>query len=291
MSEKIKRARPENTIDLELDNLKASVTLFGATVLSFSIGEKEILFLSEKAVLNGTKPIRGGIPIVFPHFGAGDGTLPSHGFARTSMWKILQEVPGSVVLGLSWKDPLSSDAWKFPFNLEYTIQLTKENGGSLKTSLRIMNVGLVGEDQFSFQCLQHTYLNIPKIADVSVHGLAQGSFINQLANREIQILNQDILKVDREVDWIFLGNQEKQEVVVGRGDFGVSIKFSLNIASNHVPCDIVVWNPWIEKSKKLADFGDEEYNRMICIEPGNVSRFDTLKGGEDAVLTQVLSLV
>jgi glucose-6-phosphate 1-epimerase len=32
----------------------------------------------------------------------------------------------------------------------------------------------------------------------------------------------------------------------------------------------VVWNPWIAKSRKMADFGDEEYHSMLCIEAANL---------------------
>ena len=45
------------------------VNLFGATVTSWKTGGadgSEQLFLSEKAVLDGSKAVRGGIPVVFP---------------------------------------------------------------------------------------------------------------------------------------------------------------------------------------------------------------------------------
>ncbi len=34
----------------------------------------------------------------------------------------------------------------------------------------------------------------------------------------------------------------------------------------------VVWNPWIAKAKAMADFADEEYLTMICVESGNVGK-------------------
>lgn len=44
-----------------------TVSLFGATVISWKLSNgQEQLFLSEKAHLDGSKPIRGGIPLVFP---------------------------------------------------------------------------------------------------------------------------------------------------------------------------------------------------------------------------------
>lgn len=43
------------------------VLLYGATVISWkSANGKENLFLSSKAHLDGSKPVRGGIPLVFP---------------------------------------------------------------------------------------------------------------------------------------------------------------------------------------------------------------------------------
>ena len=50
---------------------------YGATVLSWIVDGTEKLFLSSKAILDGTKAIRGGIPLVFPQFGPG--VLQQHG--------------------------------------------------------------------------------------------------------------------------------------------------------------------------------------------------------------------
>lgn len=42
------------------------VYLYGATITSWNSHGKEQLFLSDKAVTDGSKPIRGGVPVVFP---------------------------------------------------------------------------------------------------------------------------------------------------------------------------------------------------------------------------------
>ena len=46
---------------------RVEVLLFGATIVSWkSARGKENLFLSDKAHLDGSKAVRGGIPVVFP---------------------------------------------------------------------------------------------------------------------------------------------------------------------------------------------------------------------------------
>lgn len=104
------------------------VCLYGGTVTSFASklakdGMQENLFISEKAVLDGTKAIRGGIPLVFPQFGPG--ALPNHGFARTSTWKVVgtSHQPGndetvSVTLELR-DDEETMKIWPFKFILNY----------------------------------------------------------------------------------------------------------------------------------------------------------------------------
>ena len=66
---------PQPTVSLRENKIEAtlptgesiSVHLYGATVTSWKLaGGQEQLFLSEKASLDGSKPIRGGIPVVFP---------------------------------------------------------------------------------------------------------------------------------------------------------------------------------------------------------------------------------
>lgn len=46
-------------------------------------------------------------------------------------------------------------------------------------------------------------------------------------------------------------------------------------------CPSVVWNPWEKKSKTMADFGDEEYKQMLCVDAAAVERAITLKPGEE----------
>jgi D-hexose-6-phosphate mutarotase len=46
-----------------------------------------LLFMSPASQFAVGKAIRGGVPIIFPWFGAREG-FPSHGFARVTEWEL-----------------------------------------------------------------------------------------------------------------------------------------------------------------------------------------------------------
>ena len=47
----------------------ATVYLHGGHVASWTVAGQEMLFMSKSAVYNGSKALRGGIPVCFPQFG------------------------------------------------------------------------------------------------------------------------------------------------------------------------------------------------------------------------------
>ena len=52
----------------------------------------------------------------------------------------------------------------------------------------------------------------------------------------------------------------------------------------------VVWNPWQAKARAMADFGDDEYQGMVCVESGNVGDNKLmLAPGQRSALEVVLS--
>src|SRR5438045_6476646 len=70
---------------------EAEIYLHGAHVTHFQPrGAEPVLFMSSKSNFENGKPIRGGVPICFPWFGANksDASKPMHGFVRLAEWEV-----------------------------------------------------------------------------------------------------------------------------------------------------------------------------------------------------------
>lgn len=264
----------------ETTGSKARVSLFGATVISWQTAKTEHLFLSEKAILDGTKAIRGGIPPVFPVFGkASEGPckdLPQHGFARDHLWQLSSKNANTATLRLAPDDLSKSarDSWSYEFELLYTITV---GGANLTTRLEIVNKD---KKDFEFQTLLHTYFRVNDIANVHVDGLHGVSYADKITSTKLMEKAEHV-KCTAETDRVY--PQVSQPVHIYEND-----KVKVILARDGLD-DIVLWNPWTG-CKNMADFGPEDgYRNMICVEAGSVNKWYKLQAGHQYVAQQTLT--
>jgi len=264
----------------------ARVYLYGATVVSWKVDDKERLFVSKKAILNETKAIRGGIPIVFPNFGKVQGDpLPQHGFARITKWQWLgasvdneNETTVEFGLGPTHITPDQRAMWPHPFQLRYTVSLLSH---TLKTFLEVHNDG---NHHIYFNTLLHTYLSVPDVTQTTIHGLKNVTFIDKVTGGTRATESRETVTVSGEVDRVYADGIDEVRINLGTSDGGYVIE---KVAMR----DVVVWNPWIEKAKGMADFGDDEYRFMLCVEVGSVAKLVELAEGDKWIGGQSLTVV
>ncbi|MFT3711528.1 MAG: aldose epimerase [Archangium sp.] len=97
----------------------------GAIVSRFAVGSDEVLFLDEATLIDASKNVRGGVPVLFPFAGkppAGS-TLPQHGFARRMAWSA--EAVGEEVVCTLHDDATTRAAWPFEFELVQRVGLSE----------------------------------------------------------------------------------------------------------------------------------------------------------------------
>lgn len=267
------------TAHLSYEGFKAVIYLLGAQVVSWT-GEQtgEHLFLSRQSLFQPGKAIRGGVPLCYPQFAA-LGALPQHGFARTSLWQVVDSSVGvggcvSVVLelddrgGLLWPD--------HPTSARLTIAL----GETLDMELKVTNHSVaVIEITHAF----HTYFRIGDIAQTRVEGLNGTSFLDKVHESRVEIESRDLIEISEETDRVYMRAPDRLEI----RDLARGIVFDVEKTMQQ---DAVLWNPWKEKSASMKDFGDDEYREMVCLETGNISEPVRIGGGESVIVSQRLSV-
>lgn len=224
------------------------VSDFGANILNCVIKGEKMFFLSKHAKLDNTIPIRGGIPLVFPNFGFSNNNLPKHGYLRNNKWNFVRSWSNEIEAGITFEFTKIFDNFNYEYNLKYEIIL---NENSLKNNLSIHNNS---KYPFTFDMLYHNYFKI-NLQDFKCNSFSNKKFYNQLNDKNEYDYN--LLKIDNEIDRIY---DNINEVIF----YSNSNEIKLESNSNFM----VLWNPWIQKSKLLKDFGDEEFKNMVCFEPG-----------------------
>ncbi|MEM1099718.1 MAG: D-hexose-6-phosphate mutarotase [Planctomycetota bacterium] len=245
-------------LDIDTDHCAGAQYLHGATVTGWQpAGHEPVLFVSDQAMYRDGQAIRGGVPICFPWFGShpADDNAPSHGLVRTIPWQLVQTAQGpagvetQMVTNL---DQLHAD-YRVTFGKQLTLNLTVTN---------------ISDSDQKYEAALHTYFVVGDARRVTIAGLEHAGYIDQLQDNQVFTQGDEPLAFVGETDRIYFNSQAT--CVLTDPDMKRQITVEkLGSAST------VVWNPWIDKAKRLADFGDDAWTGMCCIESANI--------GDDAV--------
>ena len=270
-------------IEIHNHQAEAKIALQGAHLFHYKAkDESSLLWLSKAAHFKEGKAIRGGIPVCFPWFGKNkdDLSLPQHGFARTQLWTVvleeeIDENTSHIQLQLKPNThTLEQWAYLFAVTLDITI------GDELSIALSVSNTDT---KPFEISTALHTYLSVSDIAHISIKGLENRAYYDALEEKT-SIQDADIL-IQEEVDRVY--SNPSETITLLDGDTKINLQQE---GSN----SLVLWNPWVEKSKQMADMTEDCYRTMVCLETSN-AREDArvLQPGEShvlrAVMTQVLT--
>jgi glucose-6-phosphate 1-epimerase len=241
---------------------RAEVYLLGAHVAYWQpVGGQPVIWMSQKSNFAIGQPIRGGVPVCFPWFGplpdaAGS---PLHGYVRLIPWDVESVdalADGSIAVGLwiKFHQP-TVPGWPGNFELHYRITV----GAELAMSLEARNC----QDQpMTITEALHTYLCVSDVRNVSVTGLAGREFVDKVDGGARKRQAAPPITFEGETDRAYLN--ALRTCVLSDAGLGRCVRISKSGSSS-----TVVWNPWVEKARKMPDFGDEEWPGMVCIETAN----------------------
>jgi D-hexose-6-phosphate mutarotase len=267
----------------------AEVYLHGAHVTQFApAGERPVLFVSGQSHFADGKAIRGGVPVIFPWFGpnAADPALPAHGFVRTRRWELAavgQEADGTVAIRLTaGPNGRTRELWPREFELAYVVRV----GRSLSMTLEVRNVD---DKPFRFEAALHTYLAVGDVRKVAIDGLAGRAYLDKTAGGVSKTQTESPFGITGETDRVYL-NTPDTVVVTDPGGTAAGGPRTIAV-SKQGSASTVLWNPWVAKAASLADFGDDEWPNMLCVETANAAENAlTLDPGQTHAMTQVVAL-
>lgn len=202
-----------------------------------------------------------------------------HGFARIKPWEIKEIIPapdGSV--SIRFRLPNYPEAGAYPsFLAEYVVTVN----ASLTLELIVTNNSTDSNLEFE-ECL-HTYFAVEDIGATTIRGLKGHSYLDKVANFAKKKETEEAIRITSEVDRIYLhasGTVDIHDARLGR---------VIRVAKEN-SASTVVWNPWIAKAQQMPDFGNDEYQQMVCVESGNVNVNKlTLAPGKSCTLKVTLS--
>ena len=158
----------------------AEVYFQGAHVTAWhpATSRDPVLWMSRASLFEPGRPIRGGVPIRFPWFGAhpADPSAPAHGFARVREWKLIEaqeDASGDVTLALELAGEALSPHWAHRFRARHRITI----GTVLRLELDVHNDDA---EAFTFEEALHSYFAVRDIHETTITGLEGTEYLDKV---------------------------------------------------------------------------------------------------------------
>lgn len=237
-------------VDIDSPRARARLYLYGAHLTDWTpAGQEPVLWLSPDSLFEEGSPIRGGIPLCLPWFSKGPGgdKEPMHGVARITTWDLagVSDSDGTITLQLA----LRMEDW--------SASLTVTIGEELDLELTTSNHG---EANLQVEEALHTYFAVSNVADISIAGLDGAPYLDKVAGGE----------ATQEGDVTFSGRTDR--VYESASDVAIidpGLNRRIEIAKDGSE-NTVVWNPWDETTRSMADIPDDAWPGFVCVETASV---------------------
>jgi glucose-6-phosphate 1-epimerase len=268
------------TAEISTPLASARVALHGGQVLAWQpVGQQRVIWISKAAVFEPGKPVRGGVPVCWPWFGAREG-LPAHGFVRTRRWQVRETAltpNGEVVLRLGITDDASTRAlWDHAFDLELLVTV----GATLTLALTTRNTGATA---LTITQALHTYFGIGHIAHTAVQGLEACAYLDKVQNFAL-CQQVGAVRFSGETDHIYIDTMADCLIEDALGERIICV-------AKQGSRSTVVWNPGAEREKSIPDMAAGEYQEMLCVETCNAGPDQvTVQPGEAHLLATKISI-
>jgi len=269
----------DGLIKISVANRAASADIFlhGATVTHWQpAGQSHpVLFTSAQSHFKPDKAIRGGVPICWPWFGPHptEARRPQHGVVRARPWKLARVMT------------LDRDRTRLTFEIDaddgsdLSAEYVVEVGPTLQLSLKSRNRG---EKPARLEMALHTYLTVGDSRAARITGLEGVEYIDKVAAGRRTKQGDEPIAFTGETDRVYVNTEST--CVLEDPALGRTIAVSKTGSKS-----TVVWNPWADKARSLPDFGDDEWQRMCCIESANAAdnAIDLARNGEQEMTVEL----
>ena len=255
---------PTGLVEIRITTPAAEATIYtqGAHLTRWTpTGQQPVLYVSPRSNFAPGKPIRGGVPVLFPWFADGwdHQHQPMHGFARTSEWTVESthlDPAGDVhvTLSLAPTDALRTAGYgSFHAAIQFRI------GSTLDTTLEVTNHG---DTPMTFEEGLHTYFAVGDIHQVATEGLEGTTYIDKRDNFTRKVQREHLLRYTRDVDQVHV--QTVAALTIHDAAWRRAIHLQKGGSST-----TVTWNPWSTTSPGIPDLLPDSWQHFVCVETVN----------------------